>query len=346
MYKRFEGIIGIGILSLAMLFVANPQKAFALQAMPMTTTSYYVETTNTETDAQLDTWMYWRGYELGQQTQATSNATDNAVILEFGQPRIIGGVYGASGYKGSGYHLTMNSIGLASLYFAYGYWDGVGSRMTPLRMILSTNNSGINNLTDSELYNHGQAWINMVKTVQSSVQYYGWNSKVSTYGGNDMEIGYATPSKTMQWVNGYNSQYSDYFYLFDIGDAAGCPLYNTTNVPAACPTTPVDYGWTQEDKWNVAWGSYSYPLPEIYSTAGGNARQWQQLSLYSYLAHGGPMFITGPLTQSQACAQRGGCSGVDNTPSQAWGQIWNRLSEDWRTAQDLLWSTDITHKLP
>ena len=66
-----------------------------------------------------------------------------------------------------------------------------------------------------------------------------------------------------------------------------------------------------------------------------------QKSLYSYLAHGGAMFMTAPLSESQACAQRGGCGGMNNTSDQAWGQLWTQLNNDSRTAQNMWWSTDI-----
>ena len=334
--KKIAGAISVSVLVLC----SQVGVASALQAMPMTTTSYYVNTTDTETDAQLQNWAYQKGYALGQQTYASGNATDNAVILDFGQPRLVNGVYGASGYKSGTNYLSTNSITLAALYFAYGYWNGIGTvKATPLRMIIGTSNSGMNSWTDANLYTHGQTWINMVKNIQYNVQYYGWSSKVATYGGNDIEMGYAPPAKTMQWVNGYNSQYASGFYLFDFGDANSCPQSGTTNVPAACAN-----GWNQENVWQVSWGNYSYPFPEIYSTAGGNAKQWQQLSLYSYLAHGGAMYITAPLSQSLACAQRGGCTGTNNTPSQAWSQMWTYLNGDSRTAQNLIWSSDIAWK--
>ena len=149
--QRFASVISV----LALVLFTQVGFAQALQTMPPTTTSYYVETTDTETDAQLQNWMYQKGYALGQQTYASSNATDNAVVLEFGQPRVVGGVYGASGYKPTGY-LNTTSIGNAALYFAYGYWNGIGTvKTTPLRMIMRTNNSGINSMSDANLYSHG-----------------------------------------------------------------------------------------------------------------------------------------------------------------------------------------------
>ena len=214
---------------LSAVFFVNAGFASALQSMPMTTTSYYVNMGPTETDSQLDNWMYNQGYALGQKTYSSSNASDNAVILDFGQPTYIGGVLGATTFKGTtnGYEST-NSIGLAALYFAYGYYSGVGLKSTPLRLMIGTNNYGLNSWTDANIYSHGQAWIAMVKSLQSSLQYYGWSSKIAAYGASDMELGYASPAKTMQWVNGYRAGYANYMYLFDFGDASGCPKTGTT----------------------------------------------------------------------------------------------------------------------
>jgi hypothetical protein len=87
-----------------------------------------------------------------------------------------------------------------------------------------------------------------------------------------------------------------------------------------------------------------YPLPQIYATAGGNAKQWQQIVLYGKLRYGHPPFISGPLTQYEACLQKGGCTGTNNTSTQAWSQMWNALNADSRTVGSMTWSTDIKWK--
>lgn len=118
---------------------------------------------------------------------------------------------------------------------------------------------------------------------------------------------------------------------YDWGDAGGCPPYGSCN-----------NGWTQGDVWYISWGaSPSWPLPLIYNTVGANADQWYNLSLYSYLNHGGRMDIRGSGTEYQACQQRDYCSGIDNTPAQGWTQLWTALNNDSRTAQSLRWSTDV-----
>ena len=153
---------------------------------------------------------------------------------------------------------------------------------------------------------------------------------------SDMELDYNNSTITYDWVKGYKNKVSDPYYLYNYGDAKGCPQNGTTSTPGACAN-----GWTQENVSYVSYGSeFSYPFPEIYGTAGGNSKQWQQISLYTYLKYGKNMYIPGLLSQSQACAQRG-CVGTDNTPDQAWSQLWTQLNSDTRTAQSLQYSTDI-----
>jgi hypothetical protein len=84
-------------------------------------------------------------------------------------------------------------------------------------------------------------------------------------------------------------------------------------------------------------------VPEIYRTDGVNAEQWYLMSVYSYTNHSGTKIqFVGPMSQYQACQQRGGCSTIDNTPEQAWWQLYNLLNNDWRTAGETLpYLTDI-----
>ena len=53
------------------------------------------------------------------------------------------------------------------------------------------------------------------------------------------------------------------------------------------------------------------------------------------------MDFTGVFTQSQACEQWNTCTTTDNTPSQAYWQLYEELNKYPETAQDLDWKTDI-----
>jgi hypothetical protein len=153
---------------------------------------------------------------------------------------------------------------------------------------------------------------------------------------------------TRAWVDGYGSVGK--WPLYNFGDAANCPMAGTTARPGPCAN-----GWTQEDHWYVSWGApLARVVPEIYATGGGNAASWQQLVLYSTLAHPErpPMRIDGVMTQRQAVEQvcgiaplKSDCDGVENTPEQAWAQLSARLASDVRTAAAGLTmrSTDIKY---
>jgi hypothetical protein len=122
--------------------------------------------------------------------------------------------------------------------------------------------------------------------------------------------------------------------LIHFGDAAGCPYEDN-------PDWTCGGAWTPEDVWYVSWGASSaIPLPLIYLTNGVHAQQWAYLSRYGVSEHGSRMDFTGVFTQSQACAQSS-CSGTDNTPDQAYAQLYRELNKYPSTAQELNWSTDI-----
>jgi hypothetical protein len=155
-----------------------------------------------------------------------------------------------------------------------------------------------------------------------------------------MELDWNTPANTRAWVDGYASAYQGTAWLYNYGDCGRC---RSDGVILPVPGSGANSGWTQEDVWYISWGAGpAWAIPEIYNTLGTNARQWQNIVLYSRVNHGSPMGIKGTLTQWQACQDRPPCAGTNNTPDQGWSQLWNALNADPRTAQDVPWSTDIT----
>lgn len=333
----------LSIVWMSLLFIVGAFNAHAVQPKPPTSTSWYINPIWGDTDLVVQNWMEAKGYAAGQQDFNTPGTQDSVVILTFGNPQMSGGVYGASGFSSAAIprFLSVSAMKESARRFAIGYWNGSGSDTTSqVRIVLGTSNSVINGYTDTFLYNHGAAWVQMVKDTAVAIQPY--SSQVTVFGGNDIEVGYSTPGKAISWVNGYASGFVAPYYLFNFGDAQACPQSGTTSVSGGCGN-----GWTQNDIEYISWRARpSYPLPQIYSTAGGNAKQWQQIALYSYLKYNQDMFITAPLSQSQACAQRGGCAGTNNTPDQAWNQLWNELNSNVSTFQDFWWSTDIKWRQP
>ena len=321
--KKLVAFLVLG-LSIALL----PVESFAVQTKPPTSTSWYVNYISGDTDSVLNSWMYNKGYEAGQTDLNTVGTQSSVAVLYFGQPEIQGSTYGATGY---GRFLSTSVLINAVTQFASGYYWGAGSDTTSqMRIVIGTSNHG-----SYVTYAHGQAWIQLVKDATTAISSY--SSQVSVRGGSDIEVGYSSPSTAYSWVDGYSSGFLSPYYLYNFGDAGGCPQSGTTSNPGNCNNS-----WTQENVEYVSWGaSPMYPLPEIYSTAGGNAKQWQQITLYSYLAHSRDMFVMAPLSQSGACTQRTCIPGTENTPQNAWNQLLTELNSDSRTAESLWWSTDI-----
>lgn len=303
--------------------------AYAAPTSPPYTTSWYMKTVDATT-------LYNMGCALGTHDKNTPGTQDNVVILDYGQPWVQNSTYGTLMWKTGGgtQFVTTTQIANAAEQFGKGYWVCTGSADTTSQLYLAIGTSNYGGYVNS---GHGTAWAQMVNLVNSWFSTYGYTSQVKARGAIDIELEWNSPSVTRTWVDGYTSAWQYPFYNF--GDASGCPSPTYPNWDCGTSQYP---GWTSEDVWYVSWGaSPAYPLPEIYRTDGLNAGQWYYLSLYSYTNHGGRMTLMGAVTQYQACQQRGGCTGTNNTPSQGWSQLWDALNADTRTAQSLRWSTDM-----
>jgi len=162
-----------------------------------------------------------------------------------------------------------------------------------------------------------------------------------------MELNWNSPATTKAWLQGYLGQ--SVWRLYDFGDAAGCPPTGD------CSTGKFSPDWTQYDVWYIAWGAgplykgitnFVQPIPLIYENSGAHARQWANLTLYSTVSQNKDMTIAGTMTQYASCQQSSCPPTLDNTPEQGWLQLLLELGKDTRTAQDLLWSTDIRYTNP
>jgi len=243
--KKLVAFLVLG-LSLALLSA----ESFAVQTKPPTSTSWYVYTPSGESDSTLYTWMYNKGYEAGQIDLNTSGTQNSVAILDFSQPWYQGGVYGVWSFSTYGRFVSVSVIKEAVKQFASGYYWGAGSdTASQMRITIGTNNYG-----PYVTYAHGQAWIQLVKDATTAISSY--SGQVSVRGGSDIEVGYSSPSTAYSWVNGYSSGFSSPYYLYNYGDAQGCPTSGTTSSPGSCSNS-----WTQENVEYVSWGaSPMYPL--------------------------------------------------------------------------------------
>lgn len=326
--------LGILIAFSPLYYPATRQNVVAASAPPYTT-SWYMNTTD---PASLPTAAYNMGCTLGTHDKNTAGTQDNVVVLLFGQPAYSGGTYGSYvwGPRGGGPYqfLSTSLIADTTEQFAKGYWMCTAYDTTSQLFLAA----GVNNWGAGVTYAHGSAWAAMTTTINSWVSTNGYSSQVKIRAAADIEPGFGPASSAIAWVNGYKDNYGYGLWLYNVGSADGCPW---TGTPSA--SSPCNNGWVVDDIWYVSWGAFPfYVIPEIYNTAGVNAEQWYRISLYSAIYQSGRIYFPGTLTQYQACQQMGGCSGVDNPPSQGWTQLFNAVGSDSRTSlTNIRWSTDI-----
>jgi hypothetical protein len=298
---------------------------------PLTTTSYYITTTDTA-------YMYELGCSLGTRDKTTPGSQDNVVVLDYSYPICFSdGSYGAE-FFGAG-PASLQHVSLSAIYFATGYYNCSGTdNESNLVIGVGTNNKPFSCNTTAKAEAHGAAWSGLVSQVNQWLLDQGMFHQVQAYGANDMELGWNNPTWTRAWIAGFESNDENFYLHF--GDASGCPYEEKPWYNCGTSAYPE---WELEDVWYVSWGAPSaLPLPLIYLTSGVHAKQWAYLSQYSVAQHGYPMHFTGVFTQSGACQQySGACSNTDNTPEQAYDQLLFELSKYPATAQSLRWKTDI-----
>jgi hypothetical protein len=228
--------------------------------------------------------------------------------------------------------------------FGEGFFDGTGSTTTAIvTMAVGTNNS----LTVGTAA--GTEWASIIDDINGWLSTHGptsfrYSEQAVAVGGNDIESSFCLngtcPDDARSWATAYSSHTSQEF--FNYGDCAGCAPFGSPNG-----------SWTYADYYYVSWGAgNAWPLPEIYRTDGGNAAQWERLKEWGHVNRSQDMFFVGSLTESQACGQTGGCSGIDDGPNAGWRHLWKALNTqaDYDghnapayCAQSLAWSTDIKY---
>jgi hypothetical protein len=303
------------------------------------------------------------GFEEGCRSVRVPVPQNQLLILDFGTPSTGVDIRGRSRrgwrWRGNGRYLDPEVVVNLAESYAIGWMDAhVQNQSFQDGLILCIGANNFDHAGNGQGYvdaAHGaeMAWV--LHEFNARMAARGWRGVITGAIGADIEGCYGSPERTREWIdalavanpisNPLAGPYVDY------GDAAGCPRSGSNGTAAACNTLcerawqQANAHWTQEDVRYCAQDSWlPVPIPQIYSNGGGNARQWQQLSLYSYLCTGARMQIGGPLTQSDACVQRpAGCVDVDNTAVEGWSQLRERLQEDWRTYQTLMFSTDIMH---
>ncbi len=277
------------------------------------------------------------GCALGKRDLSLPGMQDSVVVLAFGYPqKSASGVFGTHGYGYPAQSWTIAEIEAAVENFGYAYWNCVNTDFdSHLRIAIGTNNyqGDVNPAVNS---GHGKEWARLVTRVND------WfvnacprscDGQVDAVGANDIELSWNSAAATTDWLNGYAAEAK--YLLYNFGAIEGCPWL-------AHPTYTCLWG-SLDKVWYVVWGAgVVRPVPEIYLTSGVNAEQWYLMSVYSVKTHHEKIQFIGPMTETQACRQEGGCPGIDNPPANAWWQLFNLLNADWRTAGEALpYATDI-----
>jgi hypothetical protein len=300
--------------------------AAAAVTTPLVSTSYYMNTVNTTT-------LYNLGCSKGTADANRAGTQHTLVILDYGRIALgSNGVYNSSAFSGA--DVPLSSVVAAIKSFGQGYYYCTGSDVSSTAIVAyGTNNSAgaVTNAAGRAL----AAAVNQIATYFDSI------GQVDTAGANDIEMGYGDYAPARAWADGYNYNNSKLYY--DYGSATGCPQdhYGDECGTQAYPN------WKAIDVWYVSWGNdAALPLPEIYSTGGGNSKSWKWIGVYSKAVQNQPMYFQGPMTQYGSCQQGNACSGTNNTPAQGYQQLYDQLNSDARTAQTPPYVTDIKYYNP
>jgi hypothetical protein len=270
-------------LALAILLASMLVLALALPAAaaPAATSSYYVRATDPASDA---VWFDY-GCAQGRADEQRPGAQNRIVILDFGAPVLVNGVYGFDLPGGAtGEFRSRLDAASAAVHFARGYRGCTAAdRASTITLAIGTTNRGTQ-VRDNG-YQQGRAFANFVRSITSQVAAAGASGQVTVTGAIDVEMDWNTYGDTREWYLGYDSLSNTTIYNF--GDAAGCTQEGST--------TACNNGWTQERVWWVSVGlALAHPLPEIYTNSGSMARQWYQLARYTDARHSADMVIAGP----------------------------------------------------
>jgi hypothetical protein len=319
--------------------VNNPEATVEI-FMPLLLNNYYFlhYTTSLYFNTVDPNVMSSQGCDLANTLVNTSGQQDSAVILDFCQPWVQSGMQGVwlcddGGFAKISYSQTEDSVEEAAQRFAEAFYNCSYNYSDTLGVIIGTSNFG--GYVSSQ---HGIEWANMINRVNTWLINQGYFYRVHVVGGSDMELGYNSYANTSNWVNGYES--TNLYLLHDFGDAQGCPT-TRTQYDGICGGQT--YQWYQSQVWDISYNQSREAFPLKYNVLGTNAQQWYSLSAYSYIFHGQGMPILGAVTEYQACQDRSGCAGIDNTPGEGYSQLRYWLNQDPDTAYIPRWSTDFRH---
>lgn len=316
-----------------------PSHASHSDPKPLTATSWYQDSVST-------TLMDSKGCNTADNIDAGNDPTQGIVIFSYGNPvKFSSTQWGASAFGSP--DVTTGQIRDAIEAWAAGFNRCLGSLVRPYTdfiVMASTTNNFPGSWTSSDVSGHAQQWANMAKNINTYIVNQGWSNVVTAAAAIDMEMGWAGPTLSRSWADAYSGVTSRRPY-YNFGDAAGCQTFSAGS-ETSCGTASYP-GWGSNDVYYISWqASAAYPFPQIYNESGTNAEQWVMINKWALDNSKSLMGIRGPLSQDQACNQVGGCSGIHNTPTQAWTQMVNKMDAKPATIVNMLYSSDIKWQNP
>ncbi len=232
------------------------------------------------------------------------------VILDFGDATSVGQV---------SYGLDLNAAAVEFIVEAFAaYYHNCSSTNDP-SLILGIGEDNANDFGGNP-NGAGSTLADEVNTVNNYLTPLDYVPLVNATGAVDAEPSYGSVPEIQSWAAGFESVGTASWS--DFGSADGCPTSGSgTNGPC-------NNGWKEDDLYQISYGDSgaSTPLPEIYATDEANADQWAQIAWYGGNTYSKTELFGGPFTEYQACLQRGGCSGINNSPAAAWSQLWTAVN--------------------
>jgi hypothetical protein len=350
----WRAVFRLAVVTLVVVGQSAQPTAVSANSYPGWANSHYVSYSSSLTTS----YFFDRGCDYGDQEAKIyqgGGVTNLAVVLDFGTPSLSGSTYGARLWSGtSGQFESTTWIADRVQEFGHGFW--YCSSLTPFMTIMV----GVNSDSSTVGAGHGTAWGNMVDTINNWFASHNYDSQVAAMGAIDFESGFAASvSKAKAWVDAYSTATNTSF-VYNFGAASGCPTdasYAATpgvrcSGSSGCAATTAHCTY-QDDLYYLSWGcDLCTSLPEIYCTtiktlgngqpSDCDAQQWEGVRRYAYAHKGGvQMDMSGSMTQFTACAQVGGCSGVNNTQLAGWTHLHNSESYYTPVNTSLPWETDI-----
>ena len=325
----------LAIMAAAPLAVAvsiPPTPAMAASFPPLTYSRYITPSSLANSSSGVPN-MFTMGCNQGRASDSEGQPRQ-IVLMNFGDPGWNNaGTFGA--YPGP--FVPMSTIETAVENYMQAFWDCTVAGSHSFMIVAP----GVTNANGGVTYGTGQAWGQMIGDLVNWISNRGYGAQLYAAGAWDVEPGWNGVGVSEAWLNGLMSTLPASHYYYDFGSADDCPPFGSCS-----------NGWTQADVYHVAWGAApALAVPQIYvqycncNNSAGQAREWQQVSLWGAVNAGYRINFSAALSQSVACADMGdSCYLEDNSPQDSWNMLLSYINSDSRTSGSIPYSTVMSYQ--